>query len=36
MTDITLVLDRSGSMEVIKDSTIESVNRFIEDQRKGP
>lgn len=33
-TDITIVLDRSGSMETIANDTIGGFNRFIEDQKK--
>ncbi len=33
-TDITILLDRSGSMSGIKDSTIEGINSFIRDQQK--
>jgi hypothetical protein len=35
-TDITLVLDRSGSMESVKTDTIGGVNQFINDQKKFP
>lgn len=35
-TDITIILDRSGSMGTIQNDTIGGVNRFIEDQRKAP
>jgi uncharacterized protein YegL len=35
-TDITIILDRSGSMESIKDSTIAAFNKFLEEQRKLP
>jgi len=34
LTDITLVLDRSGSMSRIKDDTIGGFNEFLEDQQK--
>lgn len=34
--DITIVLDRSGSMESVRNSTIEGFNTFIEEQRKVP
>jgi len=33
-TDITLVLDRSGSMSSMRDEPIGAVNAFIEDQKK--
>ncbi len=33
-TDITVVLDRSGSMEAIKSDTIGSFNSFLAEQRK--
>lgn len=36
LTDITLVLDRSGSMAHVADDTIGGVNRFLDDQRKAP
>ena len=32
-TDITIILDRSGSMDRIKYSTMESYNTFLKDQR---
>lgn len=35
LTDITFVLDRSGSMESIKSATIESYNGFVDGQRHG-
>ena len=35
LTDITFVLDRSGSMESIKPATIEAFNGFIHSQRGG-
>lgn len=35
-TDITIILDRSGSMASIADDTIGGFNSFIEDQRKEP
>ena len=34
-TDITIILDRSGSMESIKDATIEAFNGFVHSQAKG-
>jgi uncharacterized protein YegL len=34
LTDITLVLDRSGSMDSIKIATIEGVNSFLSDQKR--
>jgi hypothetical protein len=34
-TDITLVLDRSSSMGVIKEATIEAFNGFLASQRTG-
>jgi hypothetical protein len=36
LADITLVLDRSGSMENIRADTIGGVNRFLEDQKACP
>jgi len=35
LTDITIILDRSGSMYSIKDATIEGFNSFINKQQKG-
>ncbi len=35
-TDITIVLDRSGSMAAVKDDTIGGFNTFLDDQRKVP
>ena len=35
-TDITIILDRSGSMASIADDTIGGFNSFIEDQRREP
>lgn len=35
LTDITLVLDRSGSMESVKAATIEAFNGFLNSQRRG-
>ena len=29
-TDITIVLDRSGSMDLIKSATIEGFNKFLQ------
>ena len=34
--DITIILDRTGSMEPIRDDTIGGFNRFVEDQKLGP
>ena len=34
-TDITIILDRSGSMEYIKDSTIKGFNSFIKEQQNS-
>ncbi len=36
LTDITVILDRSGSMEVIKDDTIGGLRTFVEEQKKLP
>ena len=33
-TDITIILDRSGSMGTIKSATIEGFNSFLKDQRE--
>ncbi|MFT4801260.1 MAG: hypothetical protein ACI93N_001030 [Flavobacteriaceae bacterium] len=35
LTDITIILDRSGSMDVIKDATIEGFNSFLKKQKSG-
>lgn len=36
MTDITVVLDRSGSMASVKNDTIGGFNTFLADQQKAP
>ena len=36
LTDITLVVDRSGSMEAIQDDAEGGVNTFIAGQAKQP
>ncbi len=33
--DITFILDRSGSMEAIRDTTIKGFNRFLREQQEG-
>lgn len=35
-TDITIVLDRSGSMDIIKDDTIGGFNAFLKAQQEVP
>lgn len=35
-TDITIVLDRSGSMQSVRDDTIGGFNRFLSDQQVAP
>lgn len=35
-THITVLLDRSGSMDLIRDATIEAYNAFLRDQRRLP
>lgn len=35
-TDITVVLDRSGSMASVADDTIGGFNRFLNDQKSAP
>lgn len=35
-TDITIILDRSGSMGPLRTDTIGGFNSFLADQRKGP
>ena len=34
-TDITIILDRSGSMEYIKEATIKGFNSFIKEQKQS-
>jgi uncharacterized protein YegL len=34
LTDITVILDRSGSMEYIKNATIKGFNSFIKEQKQ--
>jgi len=34
VTDITIILDRSGSMETIKNATIKAFNSFLKEQQK--
>lgn len=34
--DITIILDRSGSMESIQESVVTGLNNFIQDQKKVP
>jgi|SRR5579864_1369951 len=36
LTDITIVLDRSGSMDAVKDDTIGGFNSFLADQKAVP
>lgn len=36
LTEIAIVLDRSGSMEFIRTATIEGVNEFLKTQRQLP
>jgi hypothetical protein len=36
LTQITIVLDRSGSMGSVRDATISGFNEFVEGQRKAP
>ncbi len=36
LTQITIVLDRSGSMSTVQDATISGFNEFVEGQRKAP
>jgi uncharacterized protein YegL len=35
LTDITVILDRSGSMEYIKESTIKGFNSFLKEQQNS-
>jgi hypothetical protein len=34
--DITMILDRSGSMSAIQDATIKGFNEFVQEQRAVP
>jgi hypothetical protein len=34
--DITLVVDRSGSMKSISEGTVQGINNFIEEQKALP
>lgn len=36
LTDITVVLDRSGSMDSVATDTIGGFNKFLDDQQKAP
>lgn len=36
LSDITIILDRSGSMQSIRTDTIGGINSFYDDQRKQP
>src|SRR6266849_4450958 len=36
LTQIAIILDRSGSMSSVREATIESFNGFIENQKKDP
>jgi hypothetical protein len=36
LTDITIILDRSGSMGTIKNATIEAFNKFLREQKEVP
>jgi uncharacterized protein YegL len=36
LTQITIVLDRSGSMSSVRDATISGFNEFVEGQKKAP
>lgn len=36
LTDITLVIDRSGSMGPLRKDTIHGINTFVSDQKKAP
>ena len=35
-THISIILDRTGSMQVIRDDTIGGFNTFLKDQKKQP
>ena len=35
-TDVTVILDRSGSMSAIRQATIKGFNDFVEEQKKVP
>jgi uncharacterized protein YegL len=34
LTDITIILDRSASMEIIKEATIKGLNTFLDDHKQ--
>lgn len=36
LTDITIVLDKSGSMAAVQGETINGFNEFLQDQKKAP
>lgn len=36
LTDINIVLDRSGSMEYVRQATIDGLNSFVKDQKDFP
>lgn len=36
LTQISIVLDRSGSMSGVREATVEGLNSFIEEQKKAP
>lgn len=35
LTEVVAIIDRSGSMQHLKDDTIGGFNSFLEDQKKG-
>lgn len=35
-THVTVILDRSGSMESVRDDTVGGINTFLEQQKAGP
>mgnify|MGYP006291390079 CR=1 FL=1 len=36
LTELVFIVDRSGSMNSIREAAIGSFNKFLEDQKKGP
>lgn len=36
LTELVFIVDRSGSMNSIRETAIESFNTFLKDQKKGP
>jgi hypothetical protein len=36
LVDITILLDRSGSMQIIENETVGSYNNFLKEQQEHP